>query len=109
MSLLTEAIENQPHWLYLICSGNDDNTYKIGYTSRPVETRLNEIKMEYTVPNAKLVKQCEVKGESNVLMLEQSLHDEYYECQDSTYGGCEWFCLEPNELNQIKLFYDNNH
>ena len=108
MSILREAIERKAHWLYLIDSGNQDDVYKIGITGRTVEQRLEEIQTEYTVPLASITKRRKVIGETAVLKLEHELHTKYQHSQDSTYGGCEWFCLEPKDLTQLKTIYDYN-
>ena len=107
MTILTEAIKRKPHWLYLINSGNNDDVFKVGYTSRDIESRLEEIKIDYTVPMATIQKRCRIYGEAAVLSLEKQLHKQCYEYWDSTYGGVEWFELDQQNLTQITQLYDS--
>ena len=105
MSLLTEAMDRKVHWLYLIDSGNEDFIYKIGYTGRSLQERLDEIKLNYCVPKAKIINQLQILGQSKALQLEQRLHKLCEDCHEYTYSGQEFFELSPDLLKQVQTYY----
>ena len=105
MSLLQEAMDRKVHWLYLIDSGNDDLIYKIGYTGRSLQERLDEIKLNYCVPKAKIISQLQILGQSKALQLEQRLHKLCEDCHEYTYAGQEFFELSPDLLKQVQTYY----
>ena len=108
VSPLMKAMARKPHWLYLIDAGNDDLVYTIGYTGRSVEERLAEIKIDYCIPNAIVIRQRRVLGQIQARQIEQELHELCSDCHEYTYSGQEFFELSPERLQQIQPYYDDD-
>lgn len=104
-TILVQAVERKPHWLYLIDSGNDDWIYKIGITGRSIEERLEEIKVSYCVPKATVINQRLIIGEYKAKTVEKELHELCYDCHEYTYAGKEFFELDETRLALVRTYY----
>lgn len=106
-TILCQAVERKPHWLYLIDSGNDDWIYKIGITGRSIEERLEEIKVTYCVPKATVIEQRLIIGQFKALALEKELHELCDDCHEYTYAGKEFFELDQTRLALVRAYYSD--
>ena len=98
---------SKPCHVYLIDSGNHDNTYKIGYTSNKAQ-RLQDIKKDYGVPNASMIASLYVGTKDNALEVEGNLHKKFDRERVFTYYGVEWFALNQMQVTSVKEFLSVN-
>jgi len=93
-------------FLYLIASGNNDNTYKIGISNEPTR-RLEQIKRQYNVPNAYIIETMDVSTRDEVFAIESALHEKYDRYAASHMEGREWFRLSQKQIDEIKAMYQH--
>ena len=85
-------------------TGNDDNVYKIGISQNP-NVRLEEIKKQYDLPNAKIVEVMDVSTRADVFAIEQALQSKSSNKCTSTCKGREWFVLSKADIAELRKFY----
>ena len=98
---MTTATENRLQFLYLVASGNNDGVYKIGISVDPIK-RLEQIKVQYDVPNAYILETMDVSSRDEVFAVEKALHDKYDRYRAHNYHGREWFRLSKAQIADIK-------
>lgn len=97
----------QIQFLYLIASGNDDSIYKVGISVDP-NSRLQQIKAAYGVPNAYIVETMDVRSRAEVFALEAALHARLETRRVDCYGGREFFKLSQADLKWLRNLYRDN-
>lgn len=98
-----EVRGSKPCHVYLVNSGNYDNTFKIGYTANK-SLRLTQIKRDYGVPNAVMVAATYVGSKQSAKKVEEELHMMFQNNRVHTYSGEEWFSLDPAQAKEVENF-----
>lgn len=89
-------------YVYLICSEFDNRKlYKIGFTRRPIEKRINEIKTS----NGGEIYLIDSYESEYGTKIESKLHKIF---KDKKVNR-EWFDLDDNDINSFKTLCNDTH